>query len=158
MKEKAIETFIESQPKISKLREDLNFEVKEKTEDISHLMTETLAKLYIEQKLYGKAIKAYEILSAKFPYRKSEFAEKIKKIKETHRTIEKKKTTEFIFSACKSLGYRAFAILLFHHPQCALYGPMWLPELQLYICIPGNRMEAGVREKGTCQLLFKEVS
>ena len=31
------------------------------------LITETLAKIYIEQEKYNKAIKAYEILSLKYP-------------------------------------------------------------------------------------------
>ena len=56
--------------------------VKEKSDDISHLMTETLAQLYTEQKLYSKAVKAYEILSNKFPEKKSYFEDKIKEIKE----------------------------------------------------------------------------
>ncbi len=82
IKNKVIDNFIENEPKISKLKEGSDFVIKEKSDDISHLMTETLAKLYTEQKLYSKAIKAYEILSNKFPNKKSEFADKIKEIKE----------------------------------------------------------------------------
>ena len=82
IKNKVIDNFIENEPKISKLKENSDFVIKEKSDDISHLMTETLAKLYTEQKLYSKAIKAYEILSNKFPNKKSEFADKIKEIKE----------------------------------------------------------------------------
>ena len=82
IKNKVIDNFIENEPKISKLKEGSDFVFKEKSDDISHLMTETLAKLYTEQKLYSKAIKAYEILSNKFPDKKSEFADKIKEIKE----------------------------------------------------------------------------
>ena len=82
IKNKVIDNFIENEPKISKLKENSDFVIKEKSDDISHLMTETLAKLYTEQKLYSKAIKAYEILSNKFPDKKSEFADKIKEIKE----------------------------------------------------------------------------
>ena len=82
IKNKVIDNFIENEPKISKLKESSDFVIKEKSDDISHLMTETLAKLYTEQKLYSKAIKAYEILSNKFPDKKSEFADKIKEIKE----------------------------------------------------------------------------
>ncbi|WP_234109705.1 hypothetical protein [Chryseobacterium sp. R2A-55] len=82
IKNKVIDQFIENEPKISKLKEDSSFVVKEKSDDISHLMTETLAKLYIEQKLYSKAVKAYEILSNKFPEKKSHFEDKIKEIKE----------------------------------------------------------------------------
>ncbi|WP_297985299.1 hypothetical protein [uncultured Chryseobacterium sp.] len=82
IKTKAIETFIEKEPKISKLKEDNQFVVKEKADDISHLMTETLAKLYVEQKLYTKAIKAYETLSSKHPEKAETFKERIKEIKE----------------------------------------------------------------------------
>jgi hypothetical protein len=42
-KAEIIDKFIEDNPKISQLREDGNFVVKEKASDISHLMTETLA-------------------------------------------------------------------------------------------------------------------
>lgn len=82
IKNKVIDNFIENEPKISRLKEDSNFVVKEKSDDISHLMTETLAQLYTEQKLYSKAVKAYEILSNKFPEKKLYFEDKIKEIKE----------------------------------------------------------------------------
>lgn len=82
IKEKAIEKFIENEPKISKLKEETSFVVKEKAGDISHLMTETLAKLYVEQRLYTKAIKAYEALQQKHPEKSDYFAEKIKQIKD----------------------------------------------------------------------------
>ncbi len=81
-KEKIIDNFIENNPKISQLKEESNFVIKEKKDDISHLMTETLARLYTEQKLYSKAIKAYEILSEKHPQKKDYFQEKIEEIKE----------------------------------------------------------------------------
>ena len=44
-------------------------------------MTETLAKLYYKQKKFKQAIKAYEILSLKYPEKISLFADHIKKIK-----------------------------------------------------------------------------
>lgn len=81
-KEKLIEEFIVKEPKISKLKEDSDFVVKEKNDNISHLMTETLANLYLEQRLYSKAIKAFEILIEKHPDKKAYFAEKIDQIKE----------------------------------------------------------------------------
>lgn len=81
-KEKIIDNFIETNPKISQLKEESSYVVKEKKDDISHLMTETLAKLYAEQKLYSKAIKAYEILSEKHPHKKDYFLEKIEEVKE----------------------------------------------------------------------------
>lgn len=81
-KEKVIEDFIVKEPKISKLKEESDFVVKEKGDNISHLMTETLANLYTEQKLYSKAIKAYHILSEKYPDKKEHFENKINQIKE----------------------------------------------------------------------------
>ena len=81
-KNKVIESFITKEPKISKLREETDFVVKERGDNISHLMTETLAKLYAEQKLYSKAIKAYETLSQKYPERSEYFAEQIQQIKD----------------------------------------------------------------------------
>ncbi|MDR3026780.1 hypothetical protein [Chryseobacterium sp.] len=81
-KEKAIETFIENNPRISQLKEESSYVVKEKNDDISHLMTETLANLYFEQKLYTKAIKAFEILIKKSPEKKEYFESKIQDIKD----------------------------------------------------------------------------
>jgi len=46
------------------------------------LMTETLAKLYTEQRLYTKAIKAYEILQNKHPEKADDFKAKIQEIKD----------------------------------------------------------------------------
>lgn len=82
IKEKAIETFIENNPRISQLKEESTYVVKEKNSDISHLMTETLANLYFEQKLYSKAIKAFEILVKKHPEKKEYFETRIKEIKD----------------------------------------------------------------------------
>ena len=82
IKNKVIENFIEKEPRISKLKEESDFVIKEKNDDISHLMTETLANLYIEQKLYAKAIKAFGILSEKHPDKKPHFEDKIKQIKD----------------------------------------------------------------------------
>lgn len=81
-KAEIIDKFIEENPKISQLKEETHFVVKEKAEDISHLMTETLAKLYTSQKLFSKAIKAYEILQKKHPEKTEEFEAKINEIKE----------------------------------------------------------------------------
>jgi len=82
IKNKVIESFIENNPKISQLKDEVNFVVKEKTDDISHLMTETLAALYFEQKLYTKAIKAFNILITKHPEKKDYFEGKIQEIKD----------------------------------------------------------------------------
>ncbi|RTZ50198.1 hypothetical protein EJ377_09705 [Chryseobacterium arthrosphaerae] len=57
--------------------------VKEKNDDISHLMTETLANLYFEQKLYSKAVKAFEILKKKYPEKADYFNAKIKDVNDS---------------------------------------------------------------------------
>lgn len=85
-KEKIIDQFIEKNPKISQLKDEVNFVVKEKKDDISHLMTETLAKLYVEQKLYSKAIKAYEALSEKHPEKADYYQQKILEVKEIRKS------------------------------------------------------------------------
>jgi hypothetical protein len=81
-KSEIIDRFIEDNPRISQLKEESQYVVKEKKADISHLMTETLAKLYVEQKLYSKAIKAYEVLKKKHPEKSEYFNIKIQEIKE----------------------------------------------------------------------------
>ncbi len=89
IKEKAIENFIENEPKISKLKkEETQLITKEKTDDISHLMTETLANLYVEQRLYTKAIEAYQVLQEKYPEKTEAYAaiiEDINQQKNSHR-------------------------------------------------------------------------
>lgn len=46
------------------------------------LITESLARIYVLQKLYDKAIRAYEILSLKYPEKSVYFAEQIQKVKQ----------------------------------------------------------------------------
>ncbi|MBQ4912914.1 hypothetical protein J8L85_00600 [Maribacter sp. MMG018] len=48
--------------------------------DKKELMTETLAKVYLEQKKYKKAIQAYKILSLKYPEKSGFFADRIKAV------------------------------------------------------------------------------
>jgi len=63
-------------------KENLNFYNNLENNDGSDdLMTETLAKLYIEQKHFEQAIRAYEILSLKYPKKSSFFVREIEKIK-----------------------------------------------------------------------------
>ena len=81
IKTKAIEKFIETEPKISQLKDEVNFVVKEKSNDISHLMTETLASIYVMQRLYSKAIKGFEILKQKHPEKQDYFNDKIEEVK-----------------------------------------------------------------------------
>lgn len=80
VQEKVIEAFIENNPRISQLRDESTYVVKEKNDDISHLMTETLANLYLEQKLYSKAIKAFGILKKKYPERAAYFDSRIEEV------------------------------------------------------------------------------
>jgi hypothetical protein len=44
-------------------------------------MTETLARIYAEQKNYDKAIQSYQILSLKYPEKSSLFADQIQALK-----------------------------------------------------------------------------
>ncbi|MDY3350571.1 hypothetical protein PG357_01075 [Riemerella anatipestifer] len=87
-KTQIIDKFIETNPSIAKVdkntpvKEEKEFIVKEKGDDISHLMTETLAQLYLEQHLYTKAIEAYGILQNKYPEKVDIYAEKIEEIKQ----------------------------------------------------------------------------
>lgn len=50
--------------------------------DKSELMTATLAKVYVEQKKYKKAIQAFKILSLKYPEKSSFFASQIKAVEQ----------------------------------------------------------------------------
>ncbi len=79
-----IDRFIELNPKISPVKENaktpLNININK--DEPTHLMTETLAKVYLEQKKFNKAIQAYEILILKYPEKSSFFADRIKKIKD----------------------------------------------------------------------------
>ncbi|OIQ38127.1 MAG: hypothetical protein BM563_06795 [Bacteroidetes bacterium MedPE-SWsnd-G1] len=78
-----IDKFIASNPKIKpvKNKEANSPIVKQESTDYDSLMTETLAQVYIEQKKYENAIKAYRILSLKYPEKSSFFANRIKAIK-----------------------------------------------------------------------------
>ena len=82
-KTELIDKFIESSPKISPIRqEDVSKTYVEQSEtNNSYLMTETLARVYLEQKKYQKAIQAYEILILKYPEKSSFFADHISDIK-----------------------------------------------------------------------------
>ena len=77
-----IDKFIENNPKITPARELIDTPVKPiETPDTTHLMTETLARVYLEQKKYQKAIQAYEILILKYPEKSIFFADRIQNIK-----------------------------------------------------------------------------
>ncbi|WP_396152600.1 tetratricopeptide repeat protein [Flavobacterium sp.] len=77
-----IDKFIEANPKITPAKELVDLPSKPiETSDTTHLMTETLARVYLEQKKYSKAIQAYEILILKYPEKSIFFADRIKDIK-----------------------------------------------------------------------------
>jgi len=78
-----IDKFIEASPKIPPINQssESNFTIDLNKSDNSYLMTETLARVYLEQKKYQKAIQAYEILILKYPEKSSFFADRISDIK-----------------------------------------------------------------------------
>lgn len=54
------------------------------------LMTETLARIYVEQKNYSKAIQSYKILSLKYPEKSGFFANQIKAVEQLQEQNNKK--------------------------------------------------------------------
>lgn len=78
-----IDRFIEANPKISPVKNTTPISLisERNSQDNSYLMTETLAKVYLEQKKYQKAIQAYEILILKYPEKSHFFADRILDIK-----------------------------------------------------------------------------
>jgi tetratricopeptide (TPR) repeat protein len=82
-KAELIDKFIETSPKISPVKHGVpstvTFDLNK--DDNSYLMTETLARVYLEQKKYLKAIQAYQILILKYPEKSSFFADRIADIK-----------------------------------------------------------------------------
>jgi tetratricopeptide (TPR) repeat protein len=82
-KAELIDKFIESSPKIPPIKQSATSSTysESNSADTSYLMTETLARVYLEQKKYQKAIQAYEILILKYPEKSSSFANHISDIK-----------------------------------------------------------------------------
>ena len=77
-----IEKFLQSDQKLDLNRKNEDqFITKNYNISKKEFMTETLAKIYLKQEKYTKAIKAYEILSLKYPEKIILFANQIKKIK-----------------------------------------------------------------------------
>ncbi|SHL81035.1 tetratricopeptide repeat protein [Flavobacterium xinjiangense] len=82
-KAELIDKFIETSPKIPPVKHGVTstvtFDLNK--DDNTYLMTETLARVYLEQKKYLKAIQAYQILILKYPEKSSFFADRISDIK-----------------------------------------------------------------------------
>ncbi|MGM5469682.1 hypothetical protein ACS386_05345 [Flavobacteriaceae bacterium LMO-SS05] len=78
-----IDKFLESNPKIIPSKETPTIHLAQSDDpQTDGLMTETLARIYLEQKNYGKAIQSYKILSLKYPEKSGFFADQIKAIKQ----------------------------------------------------------------------------
>jgi hypothetical protein len=81
-----IDKFIIANPRIEPIK-DKSYVPKDDiskpfVEDAGGLVTETLAKIYVNQGYYSKAMDIYEKLSLKFPEKSSYFASQIEKVKE----------------------------------------------------------------------------
>lgn len=87
-KQELIDRFIEANPRMPRANAKGENEITtqapsvERPNNNTTLMTETLAKVYLEQKKYDRAIQAYEILILKNPEKKSLFADRIWDIKQ----------------------------------------------------------------------------
>jgi hypothetical protein len=79
-----IDKFIASKAKIQPIKKDVPTYNIAKAQMIQPeaLMTETLARIYVEQKNYSKAIQSYKILSLKYPEKSGFFADQIQAVKE----------------------------------------------------------------------------
>jgi hypothetical protein len=76
-----IDKFIASNPKIVPTEMNTVVDLSKSSQiDHNELMTETLARVYLEQKKYKNAIQAYKILSLKYPEKSSFFADRIKAV------------------------------------------------------------------------------
>ena len=81
-----IDKIIEKSPGQIKIKDDQKFyspehNAKQSLLENEHLVSETLAKIYALQGSVNKAVRAYEILSLKFPQKSAYFASLIQKLK-----------------------------------------------------------------------------
>jgi hypothetical protein len=85
-----LDKFLEKNPKIVPAENTkANVDIKASTKfDKNELMTETLAKVYLEQKKYKKAIQAFKILSLKYPEKSGFFADQIRAVKKLQKEKE----------------------------------------------------------------------
>lgn len=85
-KAELIDRFIQSEPAMPKITAIPAGEIKDLSQetqlDKEELFSETLAKIYVKQQLYEKAIATYIKLSLKYPEKSVYFANRIEKIKE----------------------------------------------------------------------------
>ena len=79
-KKERIDKFISNNPKIKNTVSSSNNFIAENNFDKFEFMTETLAKMYLKQKKYDDAKRAFKILILNYPEKKSLFANEIKKI------------------------------------------------------------------------------
>ena len=79
-----IDKFIASNPKLEPAKTSGKKQnlAKDRMIQPEALMTETLARIYVEQKNYKKAIQSYKILSLKYPEKSGFFADQIKAIEQ----------------------------------------------------------------------------
>src|SRR5690554_3416445 len=106
-----INKFIETNPKITPSKTSVVSPVNIENNDDqeSFYMTETLARIYLEQKKFQKAIQAYEILILKYPEKSSIFANRItdiKKLQEFNNTL----INEYIYNLFGNNYYRFFTV------------------------------------------------